>query len=231
MSQKGRVARAKVLWTNALFLYLPDGRETDFVTHLIAFAIVLLNAGLSEGGLLAHLSEAVRLTRLSFSPFSSSPLSQWFPYFRFLFCFGLVFFLWVSGYAQVAEGLSGIGHSTAYSSTAAYDLSLRYLFETTPTMGPHSNVIPAAAAAAASTDHSCSTTTLVVEEFLASQETTSNAYEIPWIWYVIHGFRVTESFFPRAMSLYSSDGGSAKLLSILFHWYSSCPIHPFPNTL
>ena len=92
--------------------------SSDFIIHLLVFCIQLRNAGLSDGGMVAHLSEAV------------------------------------------ASGLTGVGHSTAYKEDQSYNLTVRYLFESTP-----SKAAPG---------------TLEVEEFLATEE-AKNSYEIPWI--------------------------------------------------
>jgi hypothetical protein len=89
----------------------------------------------------------------------------------------------LSALLQVAEGLSGVGHSTAYAEDAPYNLACRYLFETTQTRAE----LPK----------------LEVEEFLASE--AKNSYEIPWI-------LVRSLFFPDLFNSERPKVGPMKLI-------------------
>ncbi|KIM19369.1 hypothetical protein M408DRAFT_31287, partial [Serendipita vermifera MAFF 305830] len=90
--------------------------SSDFLSNLLVLLIRMRNAGIDDGGLLTHLSEAT------------------------------------------AGSLSGVGHSSAYLDSGAYQLAVRYLFETSDALGDDPK--------------------LEVEPFIA--KASRNDYEIPW---------------------------------------------------
>lgn len=107
---------AHPLILRALYIDGDAYNSSDFLSNLLVLLFKIRNAGLDDGGLITHLSEAT------------------------------------------AGSLSGVGHSTAYEEPATYTLAVRFLFETSSTLGAHSD--------------------LNVQPFTA--RAARNDYEIPW---------------------------------------------------
>ncbi|PVF92514.1 hypothetical protein CPB86DRAFT_791078 [Serendipita vermifera] len=100
----------------ALYIDGDAYNTSDFLSNLLVLLLRLRNAGIDDGGLLTHLSEAT------------------------------------------AGSLSGVGHSSAYLDPGAYDLAVRFLFETSDALGDEPK--------------------FEFEPF--SAKASRNDYEIPW---------------------------------------------------
>ncbi|KIJ30480.1 hypothetical protein M422DRAFT_36545, partial [Sphaerobolus stellatus SS14] len=110
--------------------------SSDFLSNLLVLLFKIRNAGLDDGGLITHLSEAT------------------------------------------AGSLSGVGHSTAYEEPATYALAVRFLFETTGTLGHQPD--------------------LAVQPFTA--RAARNDYEIPWALRDLIAHPDVETFFSSEFS-------------------------------